>query len=1145
MRWSRQILLLSFALSLAQAGLKDKNFAIRQESASIPLPTLSASVNPESSNGAASESQSPSASQSSSASLLSSTSSSGITNPSATSGSSTSSYTIPSSTVPDTISSATTTVPTTSSTSANNVTSNTQEPHESLPLPPRITPALSVAGVFLILTGVTLAIIGVKNRWVHVFLSTAYLASVATLVLILYVINPPVSNAVQGAYFVGVFMTGLIFGGGAMVFKDITEGLGCLLGGFALSMWFLTLRPGGLITSTTGKGIFIGVFCVVVWSLSFSHYTRPYGLMFSTSFAGATSLVLGIDCFSRSGLKEFWVYLWALNDDLFPLNTETYPVTRGTRVEIVIIVLGTIIGLISQVRLWKVVQDRQKARAERTADAERRQDAVEEALGRHLERQNDRDRSEWERRYGNQLAAKRQTILWSNAHVENKHHSNASVTEVGSSQDSQNESSESLEMSQIQPVVARGQSYSSRSLNKRQNHVSVQPIQEVDEEEHKIAGTNAKHDSVLGESRSPNLLPVFETERFGFDNTFNATPRVETRELRKTPSKESMPEVSVTTSLKPSNSKPSARKTSDRLHQEEGNAKKRRSIPSLKELRRRSMHSLQSLSPKDGEDSPVNGTFSESKEALVMPASSINGHSRASSMAATLDEEDEKLELPMLDSETEMKRDNRPPQIVISRSHSFAFLQPSKASPREPPSPSALSESFEADPEALVRPAASNVHGFEVIAGNKRASSGRADALFEDEGGPIGASQSPSTEYLTKDVLDRVPSQASNVVLSYRTNEWAKHIAAAEAPVHEEPDPLAMADRELPTHLASPLSQAAEQSPALEFKSTPSSLPLPIVSVAPSAAGVKVNPEILPSELQRSSATTDTGTTPVERLSHAMQSTDISSTSPTLSVAPQSSQGTLNDPISRPSSSQGQLLPRSSRNAANSVQRHTNQVQNTPIDENAELYFTPRPSYPTPISTVNNHIGSSKTASNVDLSRSDSTATINQHRPTSMDRSPSIQNGQFKLNRSQPDLLQRPNSSSQVPSPYIHQAMRSETRLVGNKGTKSHQPLQRNNTNESRRENLMADWRIQLARSHNTEVVPRTGVDSRYAQQMLDYEAEKLRREQARTSKARVEVLTDQSMRTQGMIDAHKEVLRKMQSEANKKLDDKKVAQKP
>ena len=62
---------------------------------------------------------------------------------------------------------------------------------------------------------------------------------------------------------------------------------------------------------------------------------------------------------------------------------------------------------------------------------------------------------------------------------------------------------------------------------------------------------------------------------------------------------------------------------------------------------------------------------------------------------------------------------------------------------------------------------------------------------------------------------------------------------------------------------------------------------------------------------------------------------------------------------------------------------------------------------------------------------------------------------------------------------------------------------------------------------------------------MLDYEAEKLRREQARTSKARVEVLTDQSMRTQGMIDAHKEVLRKMQSEANKKLDDKKVAQKP
>jgi hypothetical protein len=39
-------------------------------------------------------------------------------------------------------------------------------------------------------------------------------------------------------------------------------------------------------------------------------YTRPYALMASTAFAGSTAAVLGIDCFSRAGLKEFWLYTW-------------------------------------------------------------------------------------------------------------------------------------------------------------------------------------------------------------------------------------------------------------------------------------------------------------------------------------------------------------------------------------------------------------------------------------------------------------------------------------------------------------------------------------------------------------------------------------------------------------------------------------------------------------------------------------------------------------------------------------------------------------------------------------------------------------------------------------------------------------------
>ena len=125
--------------------------------------------------------------------------------------------------------------------------------------------------------------------------------------------NPPVSDAIQGAFFVAAFFTGVIFGILSLVFVDITEGFGCLLGGFCLSMWFLSLKDGGLITSGTGRAIFIGCMAAGGYSLSFSHYTRTYCLIASIAFSGATASILGIDCLAGSGWKEFWLYLWSMS----------------------------------------------------------------------------------------------------------------------------------------------------------------------------------------------------------------------------------------------------------------------------------------------------------------------------------------------------------------------------------------------------------------------------------------------------------------------------------------------------------------------------------------------------------------------------------------------------------------------------------------------------------------------------------------------------------------------------------------------------------------------------------------------------------------------------------------------------------------
>ncbi|PYH68648.1 uncharacterized protein BO88DRAFT_389910 [Aspergillus vadensis CBS 113365] len=271
---------------------------------------------------------------------------------------------------------------------------------DALPIQPTVTPALGIGGFILIVTGAILAVIGIRNLRVQVFLSTAFLTSLGVTVLIVYVMSPPVRVAVQGAYLVAVFFTGITFGALAIVFKELTEGLGCLLGGFCSSMWLLSLKPGGLLTTTDSKSGFIGAISVAFYALSFSHHTRPYGLIVSTGISGGTAVALGIDCFSRAGLKEFWLYIWGLNDNIFPLNTTTYPITRNIRVELAATVIIAILGVVSQLRLWKVVRERRRKEKEKRDEEQKKKEEAEAELGRKLEEDNMQERKEWEARYG-------------------------------------------------------------------------------------------------------------------------------------------------------------------------------------------------------------------------------------------------------------------------------------------------------------------------------------------------------------------------------------------------------------------------------------------------------------------------------------------------------------------------------------------------------------------------------------------------------------------------------------------------------------------------------------------------------------------------------------------------------------------------
>ncbi|KAJ6022064.1 hypothetical protein N7540_007568 [Penicillium herquei] len=270
-----------------------------------------------------------------------------------------------------------------------------------LPIQPKITPALGVGGFILLAAGAALAFVGIRKPRIYIFLSTGFVAALGVTVLIEYVMSPPASNAVQGAYLVAIFSTGAIFGGLALVFKEITEGLCCLLGGFCIGMWLITLKAGGLVTKDGPKVGFILAFAGGFYCLSFSRYTRSYGSILCTAFSGATAIVLGIDCYSRAGLKEFWLYIWDLNDDTFPLNTYTYPITRSIRVESAVNMIVAIFGVIFQLRLWKVIKERREKEEAARREATKAKEEAEAEMGRQIEEKNMKERAEWEQMYGN------------------------------------------------------------------------------------------------------------------------------------------------------------------------------------------------------------------------------------------------------------------------------------------------------------------------------------------------------------------------------------------------------------------------------------------------------------------------------------------------------------------------------------------------------------------------------------------------------------------------------------------------------------------------------------------------------------------------------------------------------------------------
>ncbi|KAI0847932.1 hypothetical protein F5Y00DRAFT_107867 [Daldinia vernicosa] len=689
-----------------------------------------------------------------------------------------------------------------------------------LPLQPRLTPGWGVSGAIMLITGIVYALVGIKNTRLHTFFSSAYLASLCVAVLIVYVMNPPISDAIQGAYVVAAVCAGLLLGGAATIFKELTEGLGCLLGGFCFSMWLLTLHEGGLLPATTGKVIFIAAFTVAGFAFYFSHYTRPYAMIGLMSFAGATVTVLGIDCFSRAGLKEFWAYIWNLNDNLFPLEATTYPLTKGIKVEIAIIIVLTIIGLISQFKLWRVIQEHRSRRFEERAEFQRMRDEEEASVGRRVEEDNKRERRQWETTYGDLPTPSSPTVSRDSGvgEIENENEKKGQVTQttVQPVSPSETENENAIEMTDL-PSEDNTSSEVGKHLDEglviaghnEDNRITVRvsrdyhddeetaPLPEpdekawmagVDNETQPASPTSLRNSRRIPNTTGPEIIPLpFKVPELEEENIDDNDDRSSFATFADEDDR------SITLSKRASRAS-----LSHRLSVGSGNL--------LRSLSQRSKRSEKSKRESGEFELPQpSSRWGESNEGLVSKNQKPTGDS--GSVAATIDgmssngengigvaksekpahPREIKAELADVLPKREYNSGDRPvaqPEPIDSGT----CLEVRPYSTVETVATDILNPSFLGEPlgSKSKRSSATNVIG-KIDEADDANLANVVESKTPSDTSKVAKSASPSAVSSASLIKEHLPSSLSRVALSYRTNEWAKHLTLAEKP---EPDTL-------------------------------------------------------------------------------------------------------------------------------------------------------------------------------------------------------------------------------------------------------------------------------------------------------------------------------------------------------------------
>ncbi|KAJ3563210.1 hypothetical protein NP233_g9088 [Leucocoprinus birnbaumii] len=268
---------------------------------------------------------------------------------------------------------------------------------------PLVDPGFGVLGAILILTGLPSAFWGHKNRWTSFFLTGFYTFALTCCVLIisygvLPAVNPP-SKTLRGMFVLASCIAGFAGGGIAIFFwKGARYCIGAW-GGFALGLFIQCFHNGGVIKPIgyrwilyIGKSSRLGVVGFTLSTIPKIHY---HVLLISTAFVGSSAFILGVDCYTTAGLKEF--YMWNLGyQSLFPKFTQNgiqFPVSQTMQIEMGLIAAVALMGIAVQLRIMKILRRKLREIAE---EARRQEEEAElEAATRFADLNSEREA--WEK----------------------------------------------------------------------------------------------------------------------------------------------------------------------------------------------------------------------------------------------------------------------------------------------------------------------------------------------------------------------------------------------------------------------------------------------------------------------------------------------------------------------------------------------------------------------------------------------------------------------------------------------------------------------------------------------------------------------------------------------------------------------------